>query len=285
MALPPVEATALCMAAARALETQQPKRLFDDPLAEALAGPQGFEVYEKMQSCLPGHSLHTPSTGISIRTRYYDDALLRAVNELEIDQIVLLGAGMDTRAFRLPCPNAIQLYEVDQPCVCEHKESVLRDLDVTPRCSRQMVAADLEFDWVTPLQKAGFDRTRPAAFIMEGVLPYLPEPAIPELFAALGEVASAGSWLGADMASVEYFDSEMAQPFLRMWQEMGCPLHSGVKDPVVFLANFGWQGSAVQIGDPDASFGRWGTAPRLFAPATPPYYFSISTRQSAPATE
>lgn len=279
MSLPPVEATSLCMAAARALETQQPERLFDDPLAEALAGPQGFDVYEKMQSCLPGQSLNTPSTSISIRTRYYDEAIVKAAGKLEIDQVVLLGAGMDTRAFRLEWPQPTTVYEVDQPSVCEHKESVLKAQNAEARCTRRMVAANLENDWVTPLLETGFDRTRPAAFIMEGLLPYLPEPAIPDVFAALGEVACEGSWLGADMASVEYLESEMAQPFLTKWQEMGCPLHSGVADPIEFLANFGWQGSVVQIGDPEANFGRWGT-PALFAQPLPPYYFSISTRQA-----
>lgn len=284
MTLPPVEATALCMAAARALETQQSERLFDDPLAEALAGPQGFDVYEKMQSCLPGHSLNTPSTGISIRTRYYDDALLRAVNDLELDQVVLLGAGMDTRAFRLDWPHPVSVYEVDQSTVCEHKESVLQGENADARCTRRMVAANLENDWVTPLLQAGFDGKRPAAFIMEGLLPYVPEAAIPGLFASLEKVACEGSWLGADMASVEYLESEMAQPFLKKWQELGCPLHSGVADPVEFLAGFGWQGSVVRIGDPDANFGRWGKAPSMFAPPIPPYYFSVSTRQVADPT-
>jgi hypothetical protein len=90
---PSLASTAAWTAAVRALETQRPDRLFADPWANALAGETG-------SAWIRGKSADSV-VPIVLRTRYFDDYLKRINEQENIRQIVLLGAGLDTRAFRL----------------------------------------------------------------------------------------------------------------------------------------------------------------------------------------
>src|SRR5262249_11893721 len=128
----PVGRTARWVAASRARETERPDRLFEDPYAAALAGPEGVALL----GTDPDHYL-------PIRTRFLDDAILRAVNELALQQVVLLAAGLDARAFRLPWPPGLHLFELDREEVLNPKEETLRRLGATPACTQHVVVADL----------------------------------------------------------------------------------------------------------------------------------------------
>ncbi len=117
-----VSFTAKVMAAVRAIETQRPDALFRDPLAAQLAGQEAIEAsiprvdeYEKQGR---------PYT--SVRTRFFDDFLHNCSQN--IWQIVLLGSGMDTRAFRLNWQPGTHVYEIDQPDVLLYKEAVLKGI-------------------------------------------------------------------------------------------------------------------------------------------------------------
>ena len=95
----PVGATARWIAAARALETESATPLFSDPYARALAGEEGFKVLELMRMAMgPGAPTAGPDLYLSLRTRFLDDGLLKTVRERALQQVVLLAAGMDTRA-------------------------------------------------------------------------------------------------------------------------------------------------------------------------------------------
>jgi len=65
---------------------------------------------------------------------FFDDFLKRLASKEAIQQIVLLAAGLDTRAFRLTWPVGTQIFELDQPAVLQYKEQVLRSLDALPAC-------------------------------------------------------------------------------------------------------------------------------------------------------
>ena len=93
MAVNLVGSTAHWTAAVRAKESERPDRLFDDPWAAALAGEAGMAWLEP----------RTPDSlaPIVLRTRYFDDFLQRITRQSGIRQVVLLAAGLDTRAFRL----------------------------------------------------------------------------------------------------------------------------------------------------------------------------------------
>src|SRR5215472_15255157 len=109
----PVGLTSRWVAASRALETESSWHLFADPYARSLAGEEGFALLARSQATKPGPPSEGPDPYLSIRTRFFDDALLGAVGDLPAAQVVLLAAGMDARAFRLSWPVGVALYEVD----------------------------------------------------------------------------------------------------------------------------------------------------------------------------
>jgi methyltransferase (TIGR00027 family) len=111
-----VAATGLLAAAVRAEESERAEPLFTDPFAERLAGDDGRRLLADAVSAT-GQS----PAEIAIRTRFFDEAL-QAVQHDGISQIVILAAGMDARAYRLPWRHGMTIYEVDQPHVVAAKE-------------------------------------------------------------------------------------------------------------------------------------------------------------------
>src|SRR3712207_6608860 len=128
------------MAAARARESGRPYRLFNDPLAAALAGPEGFAWLERMEP-VPGFG--GPALYVVVRTRFFDDFLLYACWGAGVRQVVLLAAGMDARAFRLTWPSGTRLYELDRPEVLATKEEVRSEEHTSELQSRQYLVCRL----------------------------------------------------------------------------------------------------------------------------------------------
>src|SRR5215207_6472776 len=98
--------TSRWVAAARARESERLDRLFDDPLAAALAGSEGFAWLDHMERAQPWGQ---PALYVVVRTRFFDDFQLRASWATGARQVVLLAAGMDARAFRLDWPPGTRL--------------------------------------------------------------------------------------------------------------------------------------------------------------------------------
>ena len=180
-----------------------------------------------------------------------------AVRTSSIDQVVILAAGMDARAFRLEWPSGLRLFEVDRDDVFKHKEAVIARLQAKPLCDRRVVRQDLAQPWVSALVGAGFDPGRKAAFLAEGLLYYLDETEVTSMFHALRGVAAPGSWLGVDTMNLEVLSSPFMATYLKKLTELGCPWKFGVSDPEAFLASKGWQSSIVFPGEPEANYGRW----------------------------
>ena len=144
------------------------------------------------------HALHLHgSRYIGLRTRFYDDAVLAAARD-GIGQAVLLGAGLDTRAFRLELPGEFRLFEVDQAGVLAYKRRVLEEHAAEPRCDRHAVAADLRDDWIAALEEHPFVGGEPTAWIAEGLLAYLPPGDQARLLRRIGERSAPGSRLAFD---------------------------------------------------------------------------------------
>src|SRR5689334_22050755 len=138
----PVSTTAFWMAAVRARESTRADRLFDDPLARDLAGPEGLDLMARMEAGLP----ENPT--LVIRHRFYDDALMRGLADREIGQVVILAAGMDTRAYRLNLPT---VFEIDRRAVLEVKHSRLAATTAQPAGKRIVVGVDLTGEWADEL--------------------------------------------------------------------------------------------------------------------------------------
>jgi len=140
----------------------------------------------------------------SARQSFYDATVDRYLGR--VNQFVILGAGFDTRAFRLPVDSAVRSFEVENPKTLAVKRAVLEKAGIdTTRCT--FVAADFEKqDWLNRLVDAGFDRAQPALFLWEGVTPYLDREAVVDTLRKVASTAR-GSVLAFDYFSTEILES------------------------------------------------------------------------------
>ncbi|GAA4807731.1 class I SAM-dependent methyltransferase [Actinomycetospora chlora] len=212
-----VGVTALGVASGRAMETLRPDGLVDDPYAEAFvdaaadeirlpARPEDARALAAEQEATEA-DWQEQSAYIGVRSRFFDDALTAATTD-GVRQVVLLAAGLDTRAQRLDWPAGTTVYEVDQHGVLDFKDGVLAEQDATaaaPGAERVVVRVDLRHDWPAALRDAGFDPQVPTAWLAEGLLPYLPAQAEIDLFDRVTELSAPGSHL-----AVEHFGDIVA---------------------------------------------------------------------------
>ncbi len=254
----PIGLTSRWVAASRALESELVAPLFRDPYARALAGPEGFRLLAECEQLKPGWSADGgPDLYLSVRTRYFDDALLNLVDQTEIRQIVLLAAGMDTRAFRLPWPAGVSFFELDRLDVQDYKADVLAQLPAEPACRRTVIRVDLADDWVAALLQTGFRADLPAAFLVEGLFIYLDDSAMESLFMGLRRIAADGSWLGADLVNPAFLSAPLVKPLRQKMELLGCPWRCGVTDPEALFRRQGWQAGVVSPGELTANYNRW----------------------------
>ena len=253
----PLMLAALVAAANRACETELDRPLYRDTYARRLAGEAGLSpLSEWLRASWPGYG-SGPNPYLSVLTKFFDDALQRAVHNSDIRQLVIVSAGMDTRAFRLPWPCDLIVFEVDRPEVFEHKEPVLDQLDARAACHRHIVSADPNGSWAHALVKRGFDPKRPSAFLQER-LEYFDSASANRLLREITTVAAAGSWLGFAAHTEETRRSELLRPFLNKLQALGLPpWQFGLNEPEAWLAPHGWEAASVIAGTPEANYGRW----------------------------
>ena len=201
-----VGSTALFVAAARALESAKAQPLSADPYAAVFcraAGGEWADVVDGVISGSHGTQLLDGDFGgyfVSFqgaRTKYFDEYFAKAI-EAGVRQIVLIAAGLDSRAYRLPWSDGTVLYEIDQPKVLEFKRTVMAQVGDSPRAERREVAIDLRGDWAQALRDSGFDPTVPTAWIAEGLLIYLPAAAQDQLFSGIDALSSPGSWVAVE---------------------------------------------------------------------------------------
>jgi methyltransferase (TIGR00027 family) len=194
--------TALFVAATRALEAKQPEPLAVDPYAEVFCRAVGGEWADLLDGKIPGHQLESEwgqyFQGFQgARTRYFDE-YFRAAADDGARQVVILAAGLDSRAYRLPWPDGTVVYELDQPQVLQFKREVLAEHGDRPTAERREIAVDLRDDWPQALRDSGFDVSRPSAWIAEGLLLYLPAAAQEQLFTGIDSLAAPGSHLALE---------------------------------------------------------------------------------------
>jgi methyltransferase (TIGR00027 family) len=135
------------------------------------------------------------------RHRYMDDALARALRG-KVEQIVLLGAGYDMRAYRFA--KALRkrpLFEVDHPATSDRKASIVaRHAEELPAAEVRRVAVDFETQsFRDELRKAGFRERRKTFFVWEGVSMYLTRSAVKKTLATLRLMSAPGSQVVLDL--------------------------------------------------------------------------------------
>ncbi|MBB5870027.1 methyltransferase (TIGR00027 family) [Allocatelliglobosispora scoriae] len=267
--------TARWMAASRARENRRPDRLFEDPFAEPLAGPDGPGLLTYFH---PRHASETGQPYLPIRTRWFDDFLMSNVGEGH--QVVGLAAGLDTRAFRLAWPARVTLHEVDQPAVLAYKAERLPK--AVERCEKRIVVPiNLAEDWVTALTESGFDPSKPTVWFVEGLLFYLPEELAAEVLRKAASLSAPGSKIAADLIGTGIFNFPYMREFLRRLQEADSPWVFGTDDPAGFLRSTGWSNVHVsEPGDAGANFGRWPQAASSKTIPNLPRIFLVSAEQA-----
>ena len=244
---PGVSRTALLMAVLRAEEGRRADLLVDDPLAPAFVAAAGGDT--PAATLLPSGA----SRFLAIRTRFFDDAVLAAC-AAGVRQVVLLGAGLDARAFRLAWPPGVRLFELDLPELFAFKEPVVAG--TAPRCARTVVPVDMRDDWTGPLTAAGFDGAAPTAWLAEGLLPYLDRPGNDRLRTEMTALSAPGSHLAFDHLHSVASDRPAIRDASTAIRRTSGAVLSTMDSPGTWLAGYGWRARTVGIPEVAAGYGR-----------------------------
>jgi methyltransferase (TIGR00027 family) len=243
--------TGVLVAAMRARESARDDRLFTDPFAERLAGEAGMEMLARMVAEVGDQS----ATQIVVRTRFWDEALLRATDS--VNQVVIVAAGLDARAFRLPLPARTTVFELDQRQVIAAKGE--RMADVEARCRRVALGVDLADDWTGELRSAGLDPEAPSVWLIEGLLQYLDETAVRTLFARIDGLSAPGSVLLYDIVGAALMNAPFMAGLLKSMAEQGSPWLFATDVPGELAECLGWSADVTDVADPGHRWGRWPT--------------------------
>ncbi|AOS91822.1 class I SAM-dependent methyltransferase [Mycobacterium intracellulare] len=271
-----VGATATMVAAARAIATNADKPLIEDRFAEPLVRAVGVDFFTRWVSGdlvaadvddhESGWKLEHMPAAMAARTRFFD-SFFQAATQAGIRQAVILASGLDARAYRLPWPADMTVFEIDQPQVIEFKAATLAELGAAPQAELRTVPVDLRKDWPKALADAGFDKSRPTAWIAEGLFGYLPPEAQDRLLDNITALSADGSRLACEaIPDMSEVDTEKAQEMMRRatakWREHGFDLEFGDlgyqgerSDVAAYLDNLGWRSVGVQMSQLLADFG------------------------------
>lgn len=268
-----VGTTALLVAAIRAEETKRPDPLFQDPFADQLAGDTGRQLLaEYRTNAGPGIPI------IEVRTRYYDEALAAACED-GVRQFVLLAAGMDARAFRLPWPAGSHLFELDQPELIAMKNAELAD--VPSRCVRTPIAVNLAEDFATALRTHGFDPQAKTAWLVEGLLQYLDDALVAQIFTHIDALSAAGSRLYFDVVGKTLLASPVTAAARQLMQKLGAPWTFGCDDPEALVEKHGWDAVVIEPAVIGNTWQRWpfpAIPPQV--PGVPRNYLVTATKRA-----
>jgi methyltransferase (TIGR00027 family) len=248
--------TAIGVARIRAAESRRPDRLFADPYAAAFVAAAPGALPDRRPDDAASGLAGILSFHVVIRTRFYDDYLLAACAD-GMRQVVLLAAGLDTRAFRLPWPPAVRLIELDLPEVLAFKEQVLSGYAAPPRCHRVVVTADLREAWPVALTEAGFDPARPTAWLVEGLLIYLSAAQAARLLTSVTELSGPDSRLALEHGGTATADSLSRAGVTPGMPRVAALWQGGLgEDPAHWLRRRGWRVSAHRLDKLADSYGR-----------------------------
>jgi methyltransferase (TIGR00027 family) len=214
-----VGATALGVASARAAETESDNPLIRDPFARVFLDAAGDGVWNwhaggelpaeivEAEPELP-QQMQAMVSYMASRTKFFDSFFQTATNS-GIKQAVILAAGLDARSWRLPWPDGVTVYELDQDRVLDFKLRTLTEHGAQPAANRVEVAVDLRHDWPKALQEAGFDPSQPSVWSAEGLMPYLPAAAQDLLFERINDLAAPGSRVAVEALGPTFLDEEI----------------------------------------------------------------------------
>lgn len=205
-----VGATAVMVAAARAIAARAARPVAVDQFAQPLVDAVGVEFWSKFAAGEivvdeeDEQKFGSPAAlanAMAVRTKFFDEFFASA-GQSGVRQAVILASGLDSRAYRLPWPDGTTVYELDQPQVIEFKTKTLAGLGARPSAKRVAIPADLRHDWPEAVVAAGFEPGAPSAWSAEGLVAYLPAEAERLLYERIDALSAPGS-----RVAVEYIEN------------------------------------------------------------------------------
>ncbi|MCU1343936.1 MAG: Methyl transferase, putative, family protein [Acidimicrobiia bacterium] len=198
-------------------------QLFSDPLADLFIDERAIAAARADVGL---------QQSIRLRTRYIDEAVLAFAVAYPGAQVLLLGAGLDARAYRLVIDASF--FEVDFPATLEYKAAKAAAAGLVSPPHRKVVPVDLANETIEqPLVAAGFDRNCPTIVVWEGVINYLTNAECEAVVAELAALVVAGSQLVADYVEISSFAGEFKARTRSISSDLGEggePLRSGLHD-------------------------------------------------------
>ena len=250
--------TAFMAAAYRAIESERKEALFRDPLANKLAGKRGREIINRLSSW-PG-----VCWTVIIRTCIIDELIQQAIAQ-GVDTILNLGAGLDTRPYRMALPETLRWIEADFPHIIEWKRTQLAQ--EMPCCQLERIALDLaDHQARQQLLDDVASRSKNVLVLTEAVTPYLPEAAVAALGADLRARAAVKYWI-VDYFSPASYEYRRRSGMSRAMRNAPFLFEPG--DYFGFFAATGWQPKEVKYFAEEAA--------RLRRPAPFPWHVQLIT--------
>jgi methyltransferase (TIGR00027 family) len=224
--------TAFLVAWYRALESDVPDPIVCDPLARALAGERGRRALE----AFPAEDRQ--GWPIAIRTRTYDELILDAVRNGEVDAVLNLGSGLDARPYRLDLPAALSWVEADFPSVIHYKTTILSSL--VPNCRLERCPVDLADEKARQmlLERIGREHGR-VIVLTEGFLAYLEEQFVADLATELRALPTMCLW-AIDLLSPSFL-AQQTRAFGGVFRAAGIELQFAPARGLDFFVQYGWQ--------------------------------------------
>ncbi len=250
-----VSDTAFWIAHCRALETERPDALFRDPLARLLAGERG----KKIANAMPVSFI--TAWIVAIRTCVIDDYIRWAIAQ-GVDTILNLGAGLDTRPYRLDLPESLVWIEADYPHIVQFKENRL--LKESPRCQLERVKLDLaNLSERRKLLASVNARAKQMLILTEGVVPYLSAEEVASLADDLKTLDHARYWI------VEYISPQASKYRHRRMNRLmqNAPFKFAPEDWFGFFEEHGWRCREVHY--------LWDESKRLHRPIQLPLFLRL----------
>jgi methyltransferase (TIGR00027 family) len=221
--------TARWMAYVRALESDRPDALFRDPYSRQLAGSLGEAIAKDIGD------IGMITDGIAVRTATLDRLILQVVHRDEVELVLNIGSGLDTRAWRLALPAGLRWLDVDLPAILRHKAGVIRPEHAS--CKYDALAANI----LDPSQRAAVFAhcadVRRVLVVTEGLLVYLKSSDVEALARDLRHQSSCMWWL------TDLTGPRALQMLRRVWEVKlrGAAFRFAPADSVAFFARLGWR--------------------------------------------
>jgi len=246
--------TAEIMARHRAAELQFPddQRVCNDPYAIYFVSEDVKKAFKKpLRSLLirlwvnwmfPG--VHN---GVTSRVRYMDDCVARCL-EKGMEQMVIIGAGYDTRAYRFNgLAEKVKVFELDHPATQKVKKEKIKEIFSSPPGHVTHIPIHLDKDQISgKLLENGYNRSQKTLFIMEGLLMYLPPPYVDTILNFIKTTSGPGSWITFDYLPPSMIDGTIkvkeGKNMIKGVKKWGEPFRFGLKheDSKSFLSSRGF---------------------------------------------